>query len=87
MLNLLRGDRANTIEDFATYKILFHCLNYYGPNKIEIEKNAKDGHGKRGNGKSRTEAVLDNANDYIEYVLSDNTYEDDDDIFLEYLQC
>ena len=36
-VNRIRKDRANAIEDFATYNALFLCLNYYGPNRSLIQ--------------------------------------------------
>ena len=37
-VNMLRQDRANAIEDYETYKSLFHCLNHYGPNRRFIQQ-------------------------------------------------
>ena len=34
----IRKDRANAIENFTSYKNLFLCLNYYGPNRGLIQQ-------------------------------------------------
>ena len=56
-----------------------------GRNKKEIENHLRNGHGKQGNGNFRTEAASANENDDIEYVLSDDIFQYEYDIFSEYL--
>ena len=38
IVNRLRNDRDKMIEDFSTYKLLFHCLNYYGLNRESLNQ-------------------------------------------------
>ena len=35
-VNQLRKDREKMIEDYSTYKLLFHCLGYYGSNRKQV---------------------------------------------------
>jgi hypothetical protein len=37
-VNRLRKDRAGMCNSYETYKMLYHCLNYYGPNRIELKQ-------------------------------------------------
>ena len=38
IVNRLRNDRDKMIEHFSTYKLLFHCLNYYGLNREALHR-------------------------------------------------
>ena len=38
IVNRLRKDRDRMIEDFPSYKLLFHCLNFYGLNRNKLSQ-------------------------------------------------
>ena len=39
IVNRLRKDRAKMIEDYETYKLLFHCIAFYGKNRATLKEN------------------------------------------------
>ena len=84
MVNQLRKDRANMIDDFNTYKLIFHCLSYYGKNGSSLNTSIS----RSGNGTcviteneqrlpSNVEDVIHHADDdnntFGEYVFEENT--------------
>ena len=92
-VNQLRKERANAIEDFDTYHGLLHCLNYYGlnrsiiiqkPSAKMIETVRRDLDQGEANENSSTNSSTNEENDEIEYVLHDDTNQQDDDIFSGY---
>ena len=40
IVNKLRKNRAKMIENFSTYKLLFHCINNYGKNRVSYHEEA-----------------------------------------------
>ena len=92
-VNRLRKDRANAIEDVGTYQGLLHCLNYYGSKRSVILQKAStkmigtvgtDLQQEGANENSSTVSTTSSDNDRIEYVLDDDTNEQDKDIFSGY---
>ena len=92
-VNRLRKDRANAIEDLATYRSLFYCLNYYGPNrkKIQDDVSRKKGDQTRNDGmtqvRNETSTISARSIDditEIEYVVDDTSDEEDSNVFADY---
>ena len=62
IVNRLRKDRDRMIEDYSSYKLLFHCLNFYGLNRNKLNQI-----------KPQTEMVKNFEENaiYEEYVMTD----------------
>ena len=97
MVNQLRKDRANMIDDFNTYKLLFRCLGYYGLNRHSIKRSTSRSENgvltqQRKNDASASAMGLMNErqrsfNDCIQNGIEYVMYEDDDvenNIFTKY---
>ena len=92
-VNRLRKDRANAIEDLGTYQGLLHCLNYYGSKRSVILQKAstkmtetvgRDLQKEGANENLSTDSTTSSVDDEIEYVLDNDTNEQDKDIFSGY---
>ena len=92
MVNQLRIDRANMIDDFDTYKLIFRCLGYYGPNRntlnLSISKNGTENercvmtsieeNGNEQNFQDNVEDAIDDPEDGV-YVY-DGVYVDEENV-------
>ena len=84
IVNRLRKDRDKMVEDYATYKLLFQCLGYYGSNrrllnqfvsKTQIEKSKET--------RTNHEEGRNELEEEIEYILHEPE-NGDDNIFDDY---
>jgi protein tyrosine phosphatase len=99
-VNRLRKDRAGMINSYETYNMLYHCLNYYGPNRIELKKlvpmqvSSKSGAHTASSPRKVTRKRTDDTNGYhsekpdedneIQYVIDESDDNEDQVHFEDY---